>query len=212
MRLTDTSLYGAAGAYLNDHGYAYNAANQRTRQTFMEYTAANYVDYTYDNIGQLKTARGWEYGGSVARSQEQFGYEYDKAWNLNRRTNNALVQTFDVNILNELTNATRSGTLTVVGLASQPGANLSSVTVSGTGLSSGNADVYADGAWARAGTALANGGNFYTATATDTYSRTSSDSASFYLPATVSFFVSIFSTAISPTMASGCSSMTLKTS
>ncbi len=53
------------------------------------------------------------------RLQEQFGYAYDAAGNLNRRTNNALVQTFGVNTLNELTNATRSGTLTVAGLVSE---------------------------------------------------------------------------------------------
>ena len=34
---------------------------------------------------------------------EQFGCGYDAAWNLNYRTNNALVQRFDVNAANELT-------------------------------------------------------------------------------------------------------------
>ena len=33
--------------------YAYNAGNQRTQQVF---SATNYVNYSYDNIGQLKTA------------------------------------------------------------------------------------------------------------------------------------------------------------
>ncbi|MCW5556136.1 MAG: hypothetical protein KIS67_28775 [Verrucomicrobiae bacterium] len=47
----------------------------------------------------MKTAKGWESGGSTPRLQEQFGYAYDAAWNLNRRTNNALVQTFGVNNL-----------------------------------------------------------------------------------------------------------------
>jgi len=56
---------------------------------------ANYVNYTYDNIGQLKTAQGFEQGGT-ARLHEQFGYGYDHAWNLNYRTNNALVETFNV--------------------------------------------------------------------------------------------------------------------
>ncbi len=53
---------------------------------------------------------------------------------------NPLVQTFGVNNRNELTNATRSGTLTVAGLASQPGANLDHVAVSGTGLSSATSE------------------------------------------------------------------------
>jgi len=186
-RLTSTRLYGVGGALRNQHDYRINKANQRTRQTFMADTTANYVDYTYDNLGQLKTAKGWEADGTTARLQERFGYAYDAAWNLQRRTNNALVQTFGVNNLNELTNATRSGTLTVAGLASQPGANLSSVSVSGTGLTTGNADVYADGSWAKTGAALANGNNTFTATATDTYGRTASDTANFYLPATNSF-------------------------
>jgi hypothetical protein len=46
---------------------------------------------------QLKTAKGWESDQTTARAHEQFGYAYDAAWNLNRRTNNALVQTFNVN-------------------------------------------------------------------------------------------------------------------
>ncbi len=97
------------------------------------------------------------------------------------------MQTFGVNNRNELTNATRSGTLTVAGLASQPGGNLDHVVVSGTGLSSGNANVYADGSWARAGATLASGNNNYTATAKDTYGRTAQDSVSVNLPATVTF-------------------------
>ena len=39
--------------------------------------AGNFVNYTYDNIGELKTAIGKESGGSP-RLQEQFGYAYCK--------------------------------------------------------------------------------------------------------------------------------------
>jgi len=97
------------------------------------------------------------------------------------------VQTFGVNNRNELTNATRSGTLTVAGLASQPGANLDHVAVSGTGLSSGNANVYADGSWARAGATLTDGNNSYSATAEDNDGRTASDSINLSLPSTNKF-------------------------
>ena len=45
-------------------------------------TVSNYMNYTYDNIGQLKTARGFESNGVTPRLQEQFGYAYDAAWNL----------------------------------------------------------------------------------------------------------------------------------
>src|SRR5262245_27154445 len=99
------------GFVTNSHAYGYNVAGQRTTLTN---TAGNYVNYTYDLIGELKTAIGKESGGS-ARLHEQFGYAYDPADNLNYRTNNALVQTFAVNNVNELSSATRSGTLTVAG-------------------------------------------------------------------------------------------------
>ncbi len=126
--------------------------------------------------------------------QEQFGYAYDAAWNLSRRTNNALVQSFGVNTLNELTNGTRTGTLTVAGLASEPTVNgtygnpgvtgVTGVTVSGTGLGSGVAILYADGSWARTNAAPGSSSSSYTATATDSRGRTASDSVSLYLPAT----------------------------
>jgi hypothetical protein len=86
-RLLATVLKRSNESILNAHGYEYNAGHQRAKQTF---TAGNYVDYTYDDIGQLKTAKGWESDQTTVRAHEQFGYAYDAAWNLNRRTNNAL--------------------------------------------------------------------------------------------------------------------------
>ena len=106
------------------------------------------------------------------RLQEQFGYAYDAAWNLAQRTNNALVQSFGVNNLNELTSATRSVTLTVAGTTTEDPPAVTGVTVSGTGLSSGPAQLYADGTWARTNATLANGANSYTAVAQDSYGRT----------------------------------------
>jgi RHS repeat-associated protein len=105
-----------------------------------------------------------------------------------------LVQTFGVNSLNQLTNATRSGTFTVAGQATGPRAEVSyglpgvtNVVVSGTGLTTGNADLYADGAWAKTNATLANGNNTYTATAQDTYNRTATDSLTVNVPATTTF-------------------------
>lgn len=125
-------------------------------------------------------------GGSTPRLHEKFGYAYDAAWNLNYRTNNALVETFSANAGNELTGASRSGTLTVAGTVGY-GLSSVSVTVSGTGLSSGPAQVYGDGTWARAGASLSSGQNSYTATATDSYGRTAQDTVTVNLPAPVSF-------------------------
>ena len=56
-------------------------------------------------------ANGKENGGPLC-AHKQFGYAYDAAGNLQYRTNNALIQTFTVDPLNELTNVTRSGTRT----------------------------------------------------------------------------------------------------
>ncbi|HEY5911514.1 MAG TPA: RHS repeat-associated core domain-containing protein [Verrucomicrobiae bacterium] len=183
-RLTDITLYHPNGTVLDSHGYSYDMGSQRTQQVF---TAANFVNYTYDNIGQLKTAAGWEQDGTTPRLHEQFGYDYDRAWNLNYRTNNQLVQTFAVNNLNELTSASRSGTLTVAGALSQS-AGVSGVTVSGTGLSSGAANVYADGSWARAGATPANGQNTYNASTSDSYGRTAQDSVVVNLPTSSSLY------------------------
>ncbi len=124
------------------------------------------------------------------RLQEQFGYAYDKAWNLNQRINNAMVETFNVNGVNELSTIGRSGTLTVAGTATEPGSKITSVTLSGTGLSSGAATVYGDGTWARAGAMPADGWNSYTAIAQDNVwpnGRRDTNTVTAYLPASASY-------------------------
>lgn len=59
-------------------------------------------------------------GGVTNRWQEQFGYAYDAAGNLNYRTNYTLLQRFNVNSLNELTTVTNGGRLTVAGSTTSP--------------------------------------------------------------------------------------------
>lgn len=181
---SDTSLYGTAGL-INQHSYTYNTISQVTRQTF---NAANYTDYTYDNIGQLKTAKGTESDAITARKQEQFGYAYDAAGNLNFRTNNGLLQNFSVNSLNELSNSTRSGAFTAAGSTRErkayfPGDyGVTSVTVNGAA-----AALYDDATFAKEGLSLSDGNNTFTAVATDQVGRTDTDSVTTYLPATNSF-------------------------
>ena len=111
-RLLSTTLRDASYTPLNRHAYVYNDASQRTQQTF---TDGHYSDYGYDAIGQLQTAVGTDVAGSTPtpRLHEQFGYGYDAAWNLNRRTNNALIQTFNTDNRNQLTTVTRTGSLAV---------------------------------------------------------------------------------------------------
>jgi RHS repeat-associated protein len=174
-RLTETRLLSGAGATLNSHGYSYNAGNQRTAQVR---TDNSYVTYGYDNNGQLQAATGRVFGGAL-RVHEQFGYGYDGAGNLRYRTNNALVQSFTPNTLNQLSNITRSGTLTVSGTAVGPGA---SVTVNGL-----PATTYTDGTFALTNVTLNPGANSFTAIAQDSYGRRDTNAVSVNLPVTATY-------------------------
>ena len=179
-RLLSTELKNSAGTILNSHAYTYNVGNQRISQTFLN---NNYQNYTYDNIGQLTSATGKESGGT-SRLQEQLKYAYDAAHNLNIRTNNALIQTFAVNNLNELSNVTRNVTnaLTVAGTTTSPA---TSVTINGTY----NAALYGDATFASTNSfTLVNGDNTFTAIAQDSYGRKDTNSITCYLPASNSYW------------------------
>lgn len=174
-RMTNTCLKNDLHAVINSHGYAINTAGQITRQTRTE---GSYVDYTYDNAGQLKTAIGKESGGT-SRLHEQMGYAYDAAGNLNYRTNNALVQSFNTDSRNQLTTGSRSGSFTAAG-SSLGAAN--SLTVNGwTGVR------YGDNTFAKDSFTLTDGNNTYTAVASDTSGRQDTQAVTAYLPANVSF-------------------------
>jgi len=158
-RWLGTTLRNSGGTLLNQHLYDYNDLNQRTKQTRVVGTSStSSVDYGYDALGQLVDATGKESGGTVNRVHERFGYAYDAAGNLNRRTNNALVQTFAVNSLNQLSNATRSGTFTVAGATTIAASSVTVNTLS--------AERYADHTFAKDGFTLVNGNNTFTAIAT----------------------------------------------
>lgn len=175
-RWLGTTLRTSGGTLLNQHLYDYNDLDQRTQQTR---TDGSYVDYGYDALGQLVDATGKESGGGTNRVHERFGYYYDAAGNLNRRTNNALVQTFTVNNLNQLSNATRSGNMTVAGATTIAA---SSVTVNTL-----TAERYADKTFARTNVTLVNGNNTFTAVATDSSGRGDTNAVTINLPSTVSF-------------------------
>jgi RHS repeat-associated protein len=175
-RLLSTVLKASGQSTINAHSYQLNQANQRTQQVF---TDGNYVDYTYDDIGQLQSARGKESGGVTNRLHEQLGYAYDAAGNLNYRTNNALVEAFNVNGLNELTTANRSGTVTVAGTTTSPATN---VTVNGE-----TAIPYNDATFAKEGFSVTDGINTFTAIARDNYGRSDTNVSTSYLPSSVSF-------------------------
>jgi RHS repeat-associated protein len=178
-RLTGTWLRAADGTILNRHQYNYNVASQRTRQTR---AAGDYVDYSYDGIGQLQTAQGKESGGT-SRLQEQMGYGYDAGGNLHYRTNNTvaaepLVQTFSVDNVNQLTNVSRTGKLTVAGGTSSSATN---VTVNGL-----TANRYTDNTFAKDGFTLSGGADTFTAVAQDAYGRADTNALTVTMPASVS--------------------------
>ena len=167
---------------MDEHSYLYNQGFQRTNQTFQ---AGNVMNYLYDNIGQLTNATGLESDLATRRLQEQFGYAYDKAWNLSSRTKNALTETFSANDVNELSTISRSGTLTVAGTTTSPAAG---VNVSGTGISGSQpAAIYADSTWALTNVTPANGQNTWNASATDANGRSSQASETVNLPSSAGF-------------------------
>jgi RHS repeat-associated protein len=110
---------------------------------------------------------------------EQLGYAYDRAWNVNYRTNGALVQTFNLDALNQLTTLTRSGALTVVGTTTSGATN---VIVNGS-----TAIRYVDNTFARTNVTLTDGTNTFTAIAQDSSARAETNTVTTYLPATASF-------------------------
>lgn len=166
-RLLGTSLRSGAGSGLDTFEYAYDLGGFRSSGT---YNAANYWTWLYDKAGQLTNAVGREAGGTTLRLNEQFRYRYDAAGNLAVRTNNALVQTFTVNSLNQYTAVSRSGTLTVAGstTTSAPG---------GVGVNGVSAARYADNTFAAAGLGLTNGPNVFTASATNSGGTKATDTA-----------------------------------
>ncbi len=189
-------LYNSQQIQTYDYLYYYydsgSEATQIVAQAGVDYNSfANYMNYSYDKIGQLKTAQGFDGWPSdnppnPPRLQEQFGYAYDKAWNLNQRTNNAMVETFNVNNVNELTTISRSGALTVAGTATEPSANTAYPGVTNVVVNGEEATIYGDGTFAATNLSAANGENTYTAIAQDNIGRLSTNSVTVNLPSSSS--------------------------
>jgi YD repeat-containing protein len=73
-RLTGTWLLNSSQQTLSFHGYEHNLRNDITRHTR---TDASFVDYDYDDLGQLTDAVG-----SGGQSVELLAYGYDTGWNM----------------------------------------------------------------------------------------------------------------------------------
>jgi RHS repeat-associated protein len=172
-RMLGTFLYNSSASALDSSVYTYNVGNQRTTVTR---TGENTASYVYDPIGQAIADQAAEVSGGASRLNEQLHYAFDPAGNLTYRTNNALVANFRVNSVNELTNNTNGGTLTVVGTTTSPA---NSVTVNGA-----SASLYGDATFAAAGLPLT---TTYTATASDTYGRHGTNTVTVSLATNLAF-------------------------
>jgi len=106
---------------------------------------------------------------------EQLHYGFDPAGNLVYRTNNALVQNFQINSLNELTANTNGGTLTVMGATSSD----ATVTVNGA-----NATLYLDATFAAANMPWTTN---YTAIASDGYGQRATNTVTVNLATQTAF-------------------------
>jgi RHS repeat-associated protein len=152
-RLDFTALVNRWGGLLDATGYQHDPLGLRTNVTRYLGVTTNTVAVGYDSIGQITSwsADNWADG---LRQNEQFGFGFDKAGNLISRTNGGLVQSFICDPVNELTNITRNGVMTVSGAL--PGL-ATSVTVNGS-----NAQQYGDFTFAATNQSLANGQNNFT--------------------------------------------------
>lgn len=172
-RMTGTTLENSSSTALDSSQYTYNVGNQRITVQRGENNAA----YTYDPIGQVTSDLASESVSPFApRLNERLKYQYDPAGNLIYRTNNALVQDFQVNSLNELTTNTNGGTLTVVGTTTSAATN---VTVNGS-----LAQRYNDATFAATNLPLTTA---YTAVAQDSYGRIASNTATVNIAASTTF-------------------------
>jgi RHS repeat-associated protein len=174
-RLDGTALLNYWGHVLDGYSYGMDNLGLRTSITRNFGLTTNSVAIGYDNIGQITSWTASESGGTL-RQNEQLGFGYDPAGNLHLRTNGGLVQSFSTDAVNQLTNITRIGVLTVSGAIPAPATNL---TVNGAG-----AQVYGDLTFAGTNNSLLNGSNSFTIIARNVYGTSATNVVSVNLPAT----------------------------
>ncbi len=178
-RMTNTALANYWGQIVDGSGYIRDPLGLPTSIIRELGMTTNTVTPSYDAIDQVTGWSAKELTGAL-RQNEQFNYGFDAAGNLHFRTNGALVQTFTVDSLNQLSNVVRTGTFTVSGALPSPATN---VTVNGTN----RAQLYNDLTFAATNNTLANGSNAFTIIATNLYGFPATNSMVANLPASVSF-------------------------
>jgi RHS repeat-associated protein len=153
--VTNTLKHGTTA--LDAYVYTYDDDGRRTAVQRVDGATVN---YGYDDIGQLTSAVGYEPDGVTQRANENLGYRYDAAGNLQQRSNNTLLQGFQTDNANQLVNVTRDNDLlTVAGSVSN--------NVTGLAINGQSAALYHDLTYAVAGgVALANNLNSFTGVVT----------------------------------------------
>jgi RHS repeat-associated protein len=161
-------------------GYAYisDSWGLRTNITRQLGLSTNVVTNSFDGIGQLVTWSGREANGTL-RQNEQLAYAYDPANNLQYRTSGAMVQTFTVNTLNEMSSVARTNAFTVTGATPAP---VTSVTVNSVA-----AQTYGDFTFASTNNTLANGNNTFTILAHYVAGTSATNALTVNLPTNVVF-------------------------
>ena len=118
-RLTAISNAPASGVAVS-HGYAYNAANQRTRDTLVN---NSYWVYQYDSLGQVTSGKKYWADGTAVAGQ-QFGYTFDDIGNRTQAMSggdatgaNLRTADYTANALNQLTQRDVPGYVDVKGVS-----------------------------------------------------------------------------------------------
>ena len=118
-RLTAISNAPASGVAVS-HGYAYNAANQRTRDTLVN---NSYWVYQYDSLGQVTSGRKYWADGTAVAGQ-QFGYAFDDIGNRTQAMSggdatgaNLRTADYTANTLNQITQRDVPGYVDVKGVS-----------------------------------------------------------------------------------------------
>ena len=176
-RLNSTALLNRWGHILDGYSYLTDPLGLRTNLTRNLGLTTSTVSVGYDAVGQLTSWSAVE-ATNTLRLHEQFGFAYDPAHNLSFRTNGLLVQTFHSDAVNQLTNITRTGELTISGATPVPATNL---TVNGQA-----ALTYGDFTFASANNALIEGQNAFTVIAQNRYGQASTNTLALNLPQSVS--------------------------
>ncbi|MDR3574548.1 MAG: RHS repeat-associated core domain-containing protein [Anaerolineaceae bacterium] len=113
-RLTGIS---SSSSFSSSFSYAYNTANQRTKDTLVD---GSYWLYSYDNLGQMTGGNKYFADGTAVPGQ-QFGYGFDDIGNRKQTTAGGNGETrlanYTVNNLNQITARDYPGTNDVVGVA-----------------------------------------------------------------------------------------------